>query len=160
MPLPARQLTARYRGAYFTEWMKPLASIRTSKGCPHRCNFCALWKDFVAFGRHCRSQQLSFCTFSVLTPLPGTDFYRQVKDQMITHDLDLFDFLHTQLPTRLPLPEFYHQLYKLYRGAMTMGAKLRMVRKFRLREIPAMMLRSERIFARIRAAHRDHLIVE
>ncbi len=24
--------------------MKPLASIRTSKGCPHRCNFCALWK--------------------------------------------------------------------------------------------------------------------
>ena len=30
-------------------------------------------EDFAAFRRHCRSQQLSFCTFSVLTPLPGTD---------------------------------------------------------------------------------------
>ena len=30
--------------------MKPLASIRTSKGCPHRCNFCALWK--VAGGHY------------------------------------------------------------------------------------------------------------
>jgi len=43
-PFPARGLTAKYRKRYFCEWMKPLASIRTSKGCPFRCNFCALWK--------------------------------------------------------------------------------------------------------------------
>lgn len=30
--------------------MRPLASIRTSKGCPYRCSFCALWK--VAGGRY------------------------------------------------------------------------------------------------------------
>lgn len=29
---------------YYSEWMKPLASIRTSKVCPYRFNFCALWK--------------------------------------------------------------------------------------------------------------------
>ncbi|MFC1725417.1 B12-binding domain-containing radical SAM protein, partial [candidate division KSB1 bacterium] len=43
-PFPDRNLTKKYRGRYFSEWMKPLASIRTSKGCPFRCNFCVLWK--------------------------------------------------------------------------------------------------------------------
>jgi len=44
LPLPKRDLTKQYRSSYFSEWMKSLASIRTSKGCPFRCNFCALWK--------------------------------------------------------------------------------------------------------------------
>ena len=35
--------------------MKPLASIRTSKGCPYRCNFCALWKIAVVT-RACHQQ--------------------------------------------------------------------------------------------------------
>jgi radical SAM superfamily enzyme YgiQ (UPF0313 family) len=43
-PFPRRDLTAAYRQSYFSEWMRPLASIRTSKGCHFRCQFCALWK--------------------------------------------------------------------------------------------------------------------
>jgi radical SAM superfamily enzyme YgiQ (UPF0313 family) len=43
LPFPDRTLTARYRQNYFSEWFKPLASIRTSLGCTARCNFCALW---------------------------------------------------------------------------------------------------------------------
>jgi hopanoid C-3 methylase len=54
VPLPARALTRPYRRHYFSEWMKPLASIRTSKGCPFRCNFCAQWK--IAGGRYFRRQ--------------------------------------------------------------------------------------------------------
>jgi radical SAM superfamily enzyme YgiQ (UPF0313 family) len=44
LPYPRRDLTAGYRQSYFSEWMRPLASIRTSKGCHFRCQFCALWK--------------------------------------------------------------------------------------------------------------------
>ncbi len=44
LPFPRRDLTAHYRNSYFSEWMRPLASIRTSKGCLFRCRFCALWK--------------------------------------------------------------------------------------------------------------------
>ena len=40
-PFPNRRPTAKYRKHYYSEWMKPLASIRTSKGCPYRCKFCA-----------------------------------------------------------------------------------------------------------------------
>ena len=43
LPLPDRSLTAGYRHNYFSEWFKPLASVRTSLGCTARCNFCALW---------------------------------------------------------------------------------------------------------------------
>ncbi len=43
LPLPDRYLTSKYRNSYFHEWMKPLASIRTSLGCVSRCSFCALW---------------------------------------------------------------------------------------------------------------------
>ncbi len=49
-PFPMRSLTAQYRQHYYCEWMKPLASVRTSKGCPFRCNFCAEWK--TAHGRY------------------------------------------------------------------------------------------------------------
>ena len=51
-PPPNRKLTAPYRSRYYCEWMRPLASIRTSRGCPYRCNFCALWK--IAEGRYLR----------------------------------------------------------------------------------------------------------
>ncbi len=43
LPVPDRSLTACYRHRYFSEWFKPLASIRTSLGCTARCTFCALW---------------------------------------------------------------------------------------------------------------------
>lgn len=43
LPFPDRSLTSKYREAYFSDWMKPIASIRTSLGCFGRCNFCALW---------------------------------------------------------------------------------------------------------------------
>ena len=54
--------------------------------------------EFAALAQYCRDLDLCFATFPVLTPLPGTDFYEEVRDQMITHDYDLFDFLHTLLP--------------------------------------------------------------
>ena len=44
LPFPDRSLTAGFRDRYFTPFMKPLASIKSSIGCSHRCNYCMLWK--------------------------------------------------------------------------------------------------------------------
>lgn len=52
LPRPDRSLTARYRHNYFSEWVRPLASIRTSLGCTARCTFCALWR--LTGGRYLR----------------------------------------------------------------------------------------------------------
>jgi hopanoid C-3 methylase len=52
--------------------------------------------------------------FSVLTPLPGTDLWDEVKDAVETEDWELFDIAHAVLPTRLPLDEFYRELAGLW----------------------------------------------
>lgn len=52
LPFPDRSLTARHRQKYFSEWFKPLASVRTSLGCTARCNFCALWS--ITAGKYLR----------------------------------------------------------------------------------------------------------
>ncbi len=290
-PFPNRKLTAKYRKQYYSEWMKPLASIRTSKGCPYRCNFCALWKltggrylkrkpekvleelsgideafvffaddeslvdaprmkvlarlikeagirkryflygrsdtiaknpellemwreiglervfvgleffrdedlkyirkgsttgdnekavrilqslnidiyasfivrpefnkeDFIGFRQYCRRLGLSFASFAMLTPLPGTDFYEEVKAQLITDNYDYFDFIHTLLPTVLPLKEFYEEFYNLYKKGVPFSKQFRLVlKKYPLQEIPFLMKKSNRILNQLRNAYRDY----
>jgi radical SAM superfamily enzyme YgiQ (UPF0313 family) len=55
--------------------------------------------------------------FTILTPLPGTpDYQRAVASgKMLTEEPAYFDFYHSVLPTRLPLPEFYTQISRLSR---------------------------------------------
>jgi radical SAM superfamily enzyme YgiQ (UPF0313 family) len=289
-PFPDRALTTRYRKEYYSEYMKPLASIRTSKGCPYRCNFCALWKltggryfkrqpekvveelggideefvffaddeslvdvarmktlarlikdaglkkrfflygrsdtiarhpdlleawrevglervfvglesfkdedlgyinkgstandnekaarilldlgidiyasfilrpeltkeGFEAFREYCRTLGLSFASFAVLTPLPGTDLYDEVKDRLVTHDYEYFDFIHTLLPTSLPLKEFYRQYHRLYTKAIPLSKGLSFLRKYPLKEIPPTLAKSFRFYGRLRTAYRDY----
>jgi radical SAM superfamily enzyme YgiQ (UPF0313 family) len=56
--------------------------------------------------------------FSVLTPLPGTDLWDDVKDDLVTEDWELYDIAHTVLPTRLPLDEFYREYAGLWQHAL------------------------------------------
>lgn len=43
-PLPARELTVKYRTLYkFLGW-SPLGSLSAVRGCKYRCNFCSIWK--------------------------------------------------------------------------------------------------------------------
>jgi radical SAM superfamily enzyme YgiQ (UPF0313 family) len=44
LPSPDRTVTAADRAHYFIDWMKPIALLRTTVGCPYRCSFCSLWK--------------------------------------------------------------------------------------------------------------------
>ena len=79
-------------------------------------------QDFADLGTYCDELGVCFGSFAVLTPLPGTDLYREVRDRLITHDYEYYDFTHTVLPTRLPLPEFYERMAWLYNGAIHSGA--------------------------------------
>jgi radical SAM superfamily enzyme YgiQ (UPF0313 family) len=290
LPFPDRSLTRAYRHAYYSEYMQPLASIRTSKGCPFRCNFCALWKiaggrylkrdpekiveelaeideefvffaddeslvdaarmkrlaeliresgirkryflygrsdtiarhpdllevwrdvglervfvgleffrdsdlefinkgstadhnlkavqvlqdlgidiyasfilrpeftkeDFAEFRRYCRSINLSFASYAVLTPLPGTDLYDELEDQLLTHEPEFFDFIHTVLPTKLPLDEFYEQYYRLYTRTIPLKNSLPFMLKFGYRDILPSMAKFLRWSKRLRKLHADY----
>jgi radical SAM superfamily enzyme YgiQ (UPF0313 family) len=290
LPFPDRSSTKEYRQDYFSEWMKPLATIRTSKGCPYRCKFCALWKitdgqylkrdpiaileelsqieeefiffaddeslidgprmaqladlieeagihkryflyarsvtitmdpdllkkwqeiglervfvgiefcqdedldyinkkstiadndlaikvlqdldidvyasfiirpefgsdDFTAIREYCHQSELIFASFAVLTPLPGTDLYEEVKDQMILHDYDYYDFIHTLLPTELPLKRFYREYHDLYSKGIAFYKQLEFLRKFPAKEIPRLLLAGRRFYRQLRSAYKDY----
>ncbi|HHY96235.1 MAG TPA: radical SAM protein, partial [Firmicutes bacterium] len=46
LPLPAHHLVAPYRKAYYLGLQKPMGSVETARGCPHRCTFCSVWKFY------------------------------------------------------------------------------------------------------------------
>ena len=53
-------------------------------------------------------------TFTILTPLPGTELYGQMRDRLIDHNYLMYDTVHAVLPTRLPLERFYERFAQLY----------------------------------------------
>ncbi len=80
-------------------------------------------KEFVVhYGIECPQ-------YTILTPLPGTDLYKSVEGQLATKDPRWYDFLHTVLPTKLPIEKFYEKYASLYHVAgMTMQDIKEMVR--------------------------------
>jgi len=265
LPIPNRSLTIKYRKDYCEEWMKPLASIRTSLGCPNRCTYCALWEltggkylvrkpeliikelqsieetnvffcddesmcdwqrmdkladlisengikkkyylyarvdtilnhpdlfakwkdiglvevfigfesytnkhlndlkknitieqqykaakilndlkisiagafmvdpsytreDFDGLISHIRSLKVDLIACSILTPLPGTQLYEIKKAELITDKPEAYDFLHTVLPTKLPLKQFYSEYVRLIIKATPLLTSLKYICKFK-----------------------------
>ncbi|MDQ3280148.1 MAG: B12-binding domain-containing radical SAM protein [Acidobacteriota bacterium] len=56
--------------------------------------------------------------FSILTPLPGTDLWDTAKQNVKTNEWEMFDIVHTVLPTKLPLEEFYAEYSGLWQHAL------------------------------------------
>lgn len=78
-------------------------------------------EDFERLRRYVREKGIRRASFSVLTPLPGTKLFEDLKDAITTRDYRLFDIAHAVLPTRLPLPEFYRQFCSLYDEVYSAG---------------------------------------
>ncbi|MCL6473188.1 MAG: B12-binding domain-containing radical SAM protein [Firmicutes bacterium] len=72
-------------------------------------------KEFRQLQKYIKRLKVSSCQITVLTPLPGTDLFREKLHQLTSRNYELFDFFHAVLPTKLPLKEFYREFCKLYR---------------------------------------------
>jgi len=73
--------------------------------------------DFKALSEYVKKWDLTHPIFTILTPLPGTNYYDQVKNKLITTDHEKFDFFHALLPTHLPIEVFQQRFYELWRDA-------------------------------------------
>lgn len=113
-------------------------------------------EDFKDFKDYCRKMEFTFLSFAVLTPLPGTDLYEEVKDRLITDDYDLFDFIHTQLPTKLPLKEFFNNLNSLYFDTIPLGKGISFMRKYPLKEIPGLIALRMKVARQMKNAYKDY----
>jgi radical SAM superfamily enzyme YgiQ (UPF0313 family) len=290
LPFPDRSLTAAHRQSYFSEWFKPLASVRTSLGCTGRCNFCALWsitggrylrrapeavveelksvaepnvffcddesmldtkrmdrladliaaagirKSYFLYGRvdtiikhpelfakwakiglsqafvgmedysdarleamhkgitsaqqaeavrilddlgimmyasymvdpaytredfrnlqgYVRRMKHKYATFTVLTPLPGTQLYAEREQELLSRKPELFDMVHALLPTKLPLKDFYAEYARLWTNAVPFYRVLPALARFGIHG----MLQRIRLFGpflkKARTAHLDY----
>jgi hypothetical protein len=69
---------------------------------------------------------------------------------------DYFDFIHTLLPTALPLRDFYEEYYQLLQKAIPVGKRLELLRKIRARDLPGLLRRTYRVYGQLRRAYRDY----
>jgi radical SAM superfamily enzyme YgiQ (UPF0313 family) len=71
--------------------------------------------DFNRLRDYVCEHRITHTQFTILTPLPGTQLYRERRNELLTDDYSCFDTLHAVLPTRLPREEFYQHFAGLYR---------------------------------------------
>jgi radical SAM superfamily enzyme YgiQ (UPF0313 family) len=290
LPFPDRSLTAAHRQDYFSEWFKPLASVRTSLGCTARCNFCALWtitggrylrrapeavveelksvaepnvffcddesmcdakrmdrladlirkagirKNYFLYGRvdtiikhpelfakwariglsqvfvgmedysdkrlaamnkgitsaqqiqavrildnlgimmyasymvdpaytqedfhnmlaYVRRMKHKYATFTVLTPLPGTQLHAQRERELLSRKPELYDMVHALLPTTLPLAEFYAEYARLWTKAVPFYRIIPTLARFGAQGLLQRIRLFRKFLQKVRTAHLDY----
>lgn len=108
-------------------------------------------EDFRRVSEYVSSRKIKNPTFSVLTPLPGTKLYEEMKEKIVSYDFDLFDIAHAVLPTRLPLEQFYLEFCKLYRlpysslKLILEGIWAYMTKGFKLSQLMRMLYSAKRL---------------
>ncbi len=78
--------------------------------------------DFDSLIDYVRRRKIAYPTYTILTPIPGTQLYKERASELTTSNYEVFDFLHTVLPTRLPETEFYQNMARLY-ASTSLGLK-------------------------------------
>jgi len=71
--------------------------------------------DFKKLREYVDQKEITHTQFTVLTPLVGTQLYRERFDELLTYDYTCYDTLHAVTPTRMPRVEFYKHFANLYR---------------------------------------------
>ncbi|MBD3305280.1 radical SAM protein [candidate division KSB3 bacterium] len=70
--------------------------------------------DFERLADYVTAQHIHFPGFSVLTPLPGTPLYEEMKSQVTLTDLAYYTLTNAVVPTKLPEKSFYEHVGALY----------------------------------------------
>src|SRR5665648_99574 len=68
-------------------------------------------RDFRKLRKFIGDNNIQVFTISILTPMKGTEGYRQIKDALLTQNPEKFDFLHLVVKSRLPKFLFYALFY-------------------------------------------------
>lgn len=108
--------------------------------------------DFERLRDYIVSRRISLPQFTVLTPLPGTDLFREVEKKIVFRDYELYDFIHSVLPTKLDPKDFYREFASLYSAAYIRSGVLKRRSSRIIRDIAARRLSLRHIIKILRAA--------
>jgi len=70
--------------------------------------------DFKALADYAGKNRVVYAGYTVLTPMPGTVFYQQVKDEIIDHNYKKYNFFNSVMNTKLPSDQFHEEIGKLW----------------------------------------------
>jgi radical SAM superfamily enzyme YgiQ (UPF0313 family) len=79
--------------------------------------------DFARLGHYLKDHAVDLPMLTVMTPLPGTKLYREMRRDIIIEDLDYYTLTNAVVPTRLDEKLFYQNYATLLREGHA-GAKL------------------------------------
>ncbi len=71
-------------------------------------------KDFFALEKFVIKHKIPGVSYTIATPYPGTEFYKEVYDSILTKKFKYFDMYHSVIPTKLDGKIFFQQFYNLH----------------------------------------------
>ncbi len=70
--------------------------------------------DFKAMADYAGSHRVVYAGYTILTPMPGSDYYETVKDRIVDYDLSKYNFFNCVFKTKLPEERFYENVGNLW----------------------------------------------
>jgi hopanoid C-3 methylase len=70
--------------------------------------------DFKALAEYAEKNKVVYAGYTVLTPMPGTIYYRQAQDEIIDFDYKKYNFFNAVTKTKLPFDQFHEEIGKLW----------------------------------------------
>jgi radical SAM superfamily enzyme YgiQ (UPF0313 family) len=70
--------------------------------------------DFEALAEYADRNRVVYAGYTVLTPMPGTVYFNQVRDRIIDTDYKKYNFFNAVMTTRLPRDRFHEEIGKLW----------------------------------------------
>ncbi|MDQ7798723.1 MAG: radical SAM protein [Candidatus Edwardsbacteria bacterium] len=92
-------------------------------------------EDFSKLKQYVQQQKLWQADFQILTPFPGSSIWENNRHVLITNNWDYWDIVHTVLPTRLSLDEYYKKFYWLVMTALPFWEKVKLMQKYSIKRL-------------------------
>ena len=70
--------------------------------------------DFDALAEYSSQNPVVYAGYTILSPMPGTVFYKEVEDQIVEHDYSRYNFFNSVLRTTLPYERFHERVGGLW----------------------------------------------
>jgi len=76
------------------------------------CNYSR--DDFKALAEYAANNPVVYAGYTILSPMPGTSYFRKVKEMITDRNYDRYNFFNALLKPTLPYEEFHHEVAKLW----------------------------------------------
>ena len=82
--------------------------------------------------------------------------HRYLKSNPWNQGEVIYNFVHTLLPTTLPLKGFYQEYYFLYRRASSLGQQIAFMKKYSRKEILPTTIKAFRLYGQLQRTYLDY----